>query len=207
MSSTYGSTGKRILDVALSAAGLLLTLPAIAAVALLIRATLGSPILFAQLRPGLHGRPFRLYKFRSMTDARGRDGSPLGDDARLTAVGTWLRKLSLDELPQLWNVLKGEMSLVGPRPLLMEYLPLYDAKQRRRHEVRPGITGWAQVKGRNAISWEEKFDLDVWYVDHVSFGLDMKIIALTLLRIVRPHGISEPGSATMSKFTGSARHE
>jgi lipopolysaccharide/colanic/teichoic acid biosynthesis glycosyltransferase len=207
MSSTYGSTGKRILDVALSAAGLLLTLPAIAAVALLIRATLGSPILFAQLRPGLHGRPFRLYKFRSMTDARGRDGSPLGDDARLTAVGTWLRKLSLDELPQLWNVLKGEMSLVGPRPLLMEYLPLYDAKQRRRHEVRPGITGWAQVKGRNAISWEEKFDLDVWYVDHVSFGLDMKIMALTLLRIVRPHGISEPGSATMSKFTGSARHE
>jgi lipopolysaccharide/colanic/teichoic acid biosynthesis glycosyltransferase len=207
MSSTYGSTGKRILDVALSAAGLLLTLPAIAAVALLIRATLGSPILFAQLRPGLHGRPFRLYKFRSMTDARGRDGAPLGDDARLTALGAWLRKSSLDELPQLWNVLKGEMSLVGPRPLLIEYLPLYDEKQRRRHEVRPGITGWAQVKGRNAISWEEKFDLDVWYVDHVSFRLDMRIMALTLLRIVRPSGISEPGSATMSKFTGSARHE
>ena len=207
MSSIYGSKGKRILDVALSAAGLLLTLPAIAAVALLIRATLGSPILFAQLRPGLHGRPFRLYKFRSMTDARGRDGAPLGDDARLTAVGEWLRKLSLDELPQLWNVLKGEMSLVGPRPLLIEYLPLYDEKQRRRHEVRPGITGWAQVKGRNAISWEEKFDLDVWYVDHVSFRLDMRIMALTLLRIVRPSGISEPGSATMSKFTGSARHE
>ncbi len=207
MSSIYGSKGKRILDVALSAAGLLLTLPAIAAVALLIRATLGSPILFAQLRPGLDGRPFRLYKFRSMTDARGRDGAPLGDDARLTAVGAWLRKSSLDELPQLWNVLKGEMSLVGPRPLLIEYLPLYDEKQRRRHEVRPGITGWAQVKGRNAISWEEKFDLDVWYVDHVSFRLDMRIMALTLLRIVRPSGISEPGSATMSKFTGSARHE
>jgi lipopolysaccharide/colanic/teichoic acid biosynthesis glycosyltransferase len=142
-----------------------------------------------------------------MTDARGRDGAPLGDDARLTALGAWLRKSSLDELPQLWNVLKGEMSLVGPRPLLIEYLPLYDEKQRRRHEVRPGITGWAQVKGRNAISWEEKFDLDVWYVDHVSFRLDMRIMALTLLRIVRPSGISEPGSATMSKFTGSARHE
>ena len=207
MSSIYATTGKRILDVALSAAGLTLTLPVILAVALLIRATLGSPVIFSQLRPGFRGRPFLLYKFRSMTDARGRDGAQLADEARLTAVGAWLRKLSLDELPQLWNVLKGDMSLVGPRPLLMEYLPLYDAKQARRHEVRPGITGWAQVKGRNAISWEEKFDLDVWYVDRVSFGLDLKIVALKLLRLVRPHGISQPGAATMSKFTGSARHE
>ena len=207
MSSIYATTGKRILDVALSAAGLTLTLPVILAVALLIRATLGSPVIFSQLRPGLRGRPFLLYKFRSMTDTRGGDGAHLADEARLTAVGAWLRKLSLDELPQLWNVLKGDMSLVGPRPLLMEYLPLYDAKQARRHEVRPGITGWAQVKGRNAISWEEKFELDVWYVDRVSFGLDLKIVALTLARLVRPHGISQPGAATMSKFTGSARHE
>jgi len=207
MSSIYATTGKRILDVALSAAGLTLTLPVILAVALLIRATLGSPVIFSQLRPGLRGRPFLLYKFRSMTDARGRDGAQLADEARLPAVGAWLRKLSLDELPQLWNVLKGDMSLVGPRPLLMEYLPLYDAKQARRHEVRPGITGWAQVGGRNAISWEERFELDVWYVDRVSFGLDLKIVALTLLRLVRPHGISQPGAATMSKFTGSARHE
>jgi len=207
MSSIYATTGKRILDVALSAAGLTLTLPVILAVALLIRATLGSPVIFSQLRPGLRGRPFLLYKFRSMTDARGRDGAQLADEARLTALGAWLRKLSLDELPQLWNVLKGDMSLVGPRPLLMEYLPLYDAKQARRHEVRPGITGWAQVGGRNAISWEERFELDVWYVDRVSFGLDLKIVALTLLRLVRPHGISQPGAATMSKFTGSARHE
>jgi lipopolysaccharide/colanic/teichoic acid biosynthesis glycosyltransferase len=148
-----------------------------------------------------------LIKFRSMTDARTRSGQPLPDAARLTTFGSWLRRLSLDELPQLWNVLKGDMSLVGPRPLLMEYLPLYDARQARRHEVRPGITGWAQVNGRNALSWEQKFELDAWYVDHVSFGLDLKILALTLLRVVRASGISEPGAATMSKFTGTARHE
>lgn len=207
MSSFYRTIGKRILDVALSAAGLLLTLPAIVVVALLIRARLGSPVIFAQHRPGLHGRPFVLYKFRSMTEARARSGEPMADEARLTAVGGWLRKLSLDELPQLWNVLKGDMSLVGPRPLLMEYLPLYDSSQARRHEVRPGITGWAQVKGRNALSWEEKFDLDIWYVDRACFGLDMKILALTVLRIIRPSGISEPGNATMSKFTGTARHD
>jgi sugar transferase EpsL len=142
-----------------------------------------------------------------MIDARARDGAPLADETRLTAIGKWLRKLSLDELPQLWNVLKGDMSLVGPRPLLMEYLPLYNARQARRHTVRPGITGWAQVKGRNALSWEEKFNLDIWYVDHLSFSMDLHILALTALRIVRPHGISQPGSATMPKFTGSTRDE
>jgi sugar transferase EpsL len=203
----YGSTGKRILDIALSAAGLLLTAPVIVVVALAVRATLGSPILFAQQRPGLRGRPFVLYKFRTMTVARSADGEPLPDAVRLTRAGAWLRKLSLDELPQLWNVLKGDMSLVGPRPLLMEYLPLYDARQQRRHEVRPGITGWAQVNGRNALTWEQRFEHDVWYVEHVSFATDMKILALTVLRVLRPQGIAEPGSATMSKFTGSARHE
>jgi lipopolysaccharide/colanic/teichoic acid biosynthesis glycosyltransferase len=203
----YATIGKRILDVSFSAAGLLITAPVIALTALLIRATLGSPILFAQERPGFKGRAFVLYKFRSMTDARTGAGEPLADEARLTAFGAWLRKSSLDELPQLWNVLKGDMSLVGPRPLLMEYLPLYDARQARRHEVRPGITGWAQVKGRNALSWAEKFELDVWYVDNLSFGLDMKILGLTLMKIARPQGISQPGSATMPKFTGNARDE
>lgn len=207
MSSIYATIGKRILDASLSAAGLLLTLPIIAVTALVIRVTLGSPILFAQERPGLDGRPFVLYKFRSMTDTRARGGEPLADEARLTAVGTWLRNSSLDELPQLWNVLKGDMSLVGPRPLLMEYLPLYNSRQARRHEVRPGVTGWAQVKGRNALSWEEKFDLDVWYVDHLSFSVDMKILGLTLLRIARPQGISQPGSATMPRFTGTMRDD
>ena len=207
MSSIYGTTGKRILDVVLSAAGLALTLPVILVVALLVRATLGPPILFAQQRPGLHGRPFLLYKFRSMNDARAPGGHVLPDDARLTAFGAWLRRMSLDELPQLWNVLKGEMSLVGPRPLLMEYLPLYDGRQAKRHDVRPGITGWAQVNGRNALSWEEKFELDVWYVEHLSFKVDMNILGFTLLRIVRPSGISEPGAATMSKFTGNVRRD
>jgi lipopolysaccharide/colanic/teichoic acid biosynthesis glycosyltransferase len=142
-----------------------------------------------------------------MSDARAPDGELLGDEARLTAVGHWLRKLSLDELPQLWNVLKGDMSLVGPRPLLMEYLPLYSPKQARRHEVRPGITGWAQVNGRNAVSWEERFDLDLWYVERVSLTLDLRILSMTVLRVVRPHGISQPGSATMTKFTGTGRNE
>lgn len=204
MSSLYVRTGKRLLDICLSAAALLATLPVILAVALLIRAVLGSPVLFTQKRPGLEGRPFMLYKFRSMTEARTRDGALLADEARLTRFGAWLRKLSLDELPQLWNVLKGDMSLTGPRPLLMEYVPLYNARQARRHEVRPGVTGWAQVKGRNALTWEEKFELDVWYVDHVSLTLDLKILALTALTLVRPHGIAQPGSATMPKFTGSA---
>jgi sugar transferase EpsL len=205
--SFYRTTGKRILDVSLSAAGLVAAAPLIVVLALVIRAALGSPVLFSQLRPGLNARPFMLYKFRSMNDARSPDGELLGDEVRLTALGKWLRKLSLDELPQLWNVLKGDMSLVGPRPLLMEYLPLYDERQRRRHEVRPGITGWAQVKGRNALSWEEKFDLDVWYVERQSFALDLRIIWMTIAKLVRPHGISQPGSATMPRFTGSARDD
>jgi lipopolysaccharide/colanic/teichoic acid biosynthesis glycosyltransferase len=204
---SYSTTGKRLLDICLSAAGLAFTLPLIVAVALVIRTTLGSPMLFTQVRPGRHGRPFILYKFRSMSDARAPDGELLGDEARLTAVGHWLRKLSLDELPQLWNVLKGDMSLIGPRPLLMEYLPLYSPKQARRHEVRPGITGWAQVNGRNAVSWEERFDLDLWYVERVSLTLDLRILSMTVLRVVRPHGISQPGSATMTKFTGTGRNE
>ena len=205
--SLYGKTGKRILDVIVSAAGLLITLPLILLTALVIRAALGSPVLFAQERPGLNGRPFVLYKFRSMTQARARDGTVLPDEKRLTTVGRWVRRLSLDELPQLWNVLKGDMSVVGPRPLLMEYLPLYNARQARRHAVRPGITGWAQVNGRNAVTWDQRFDCDVWYVDHVSFALDARILALTVLRLLRPHGISQPGSATMPKFTGSARDD
>ena len=207
MSPIYGATAKRLLDVAIAIVGLTLTLPLIVVLALLIRWKLGSPVLFAQERPGLGGRPFVLLKFRSMTDARASDGALLPDEVRLTPFGAWLRRLSLDELPQLWNVLKGDMSLVGPRPLLMEYLPLYDARQARRHEVRPGITGWAQVNGRNALRWEEKFELDVWYVEHASFVLDMKILWLTLLRVLRPHGIAQPGSATMPKFTGSARRD
>jgi sugar transferase EpsL len=205
--SFYGKTGKRILDVIVSAAGLLLTLPLILLTALVIRATLGSPVLFAQERPGLNGRPFVLFKFRSMSDARGRDGTLLPDEKRLGVVGRWVRRLSLDELPQLWNVLKGDMSLVGPRPLLMEYLPLYNERQARRHRVRPGITGWAQVNGRNAVTWDQRFDFDVWYVDHVSLALDARILALTALQVVRPRGISQPGSATMPKFTGSTRDE
>jgi sugar transferase EpsL len=179
------------------------TLPVIAVVAALIRGRLGSPVLFRQRRPGLRGGPFTLYKFRTMSDQRDEDGSPLSDELRLTALGRTLRRFSLDELPQLFNVLKGDMSLVGPRPLLMEYLPLYTPEQARRHAVRPGITGWAQVNGRNAVNWEERFRLDVWYVDHRSFRLDFRILWLTLRRVLSADGINEPGSATMSKFTGS----
>lgn len=163
---------------------------------------MGRPALFRQVRPGLHGRPFEMIKFRTMRDATGPDGQPLPDADRLTAFGRWLRATSLDELPELWNVLKGDMSLVGPRPLLMEYLSLYTPEQARRHEVRPGITGWAQVNGRNALSWDQKFALDVWYVDRHTLWLDVKIIVLTLRRIVQGDGISAPGSATMEKFEG-----
>ena len=205
--SFYRTAGKRILDVSLSATGLVLTLPLVLVVAALVRAILGSPILFAQERPGLKGRPFVLYKFRTMTDARAASGEHLGDAARLTLFGAWLRKSSLDELPQLWNVVRGDMSLVGPRPLLTEYLPLYNARQARRHDVRPGVTGWAQVKGRNALTWPEKFELDIWYVDRVSLATDLRILGLTLLRLLRPQGVSQPGSATMPKFTGNAADE
>lgn len=168
-----------------------------------IRRKLGSPAFFRQVRPGRNGRPFNLIKFRTMTDARGLDGQVLPDADRLTPFGRFLRATSLDELPELWNVLKGDMSLVGPRPLLMDYLPLYSAEQSRRHEVRPGITGWAQINGRNALSWDEKFKLDVWYVDNRSLWLDIKILLLTVRKVLVRDGISAAGEATMSRFTGS----
>ncbi len=179
--------------------------PLLALLALAVRWKLGRPVLFAQTRPGRYGAPFAFYKFRTMTEARDAAGELLPDAARLTPFGELMRKLSVDELPQLLNVLKGEMSLVGPRPLLMEYLPLYSRQQARRHEVRPGITGWAQVNGRNALAWEERFELDLWYVEHRSFWLDLKIIAMTAWRVLRPQGIAQPGQATMTKFTGSQR--
>ena len=195
---------KRLFDVLVAAAGLLILWPALAFVALAVRCTLGSPILYRQQRPGLQDRPFELLKFRTMQNLYDSQNHILSDEERLTQFGTLLRRASLEELPQLINVLRGDMSLVGPRPLLMEYLPLYSAEQARRHEVRPGITGWAQVNGRNALSWEEKFALDVWYVDHQSFMLDMKILWLTILNIIRPRGsISQAGHATMPKFTGN----
>jgi len=165
---------------------------------------MGSPVIFRQERPGLHGRPFRMIKFRTMRNATDAAGNPLPDAQRMTRVGTFLRSSSIDELPELWNVLRGEMSLVGPRPLLMEYLPLYSPEQARRHDVKPGITGWAQINGRNALSWDEKFALDVWYVDNRSFLLDLKILALTVKKVVVREGISQQGQATMEKFRGSA---
>ena len=195
---------KRILDLSAALFGLILLAPIILILAILIRLKLGSPILFTQIRPGSHGKPFKMIKFRTMTDARDTDGNLLPDNIRLTAFGRFLRATSLDELPELWNVLKGDMSLVGPRPLLMEYLPLYTHEQVRRHQVRPGITGWAQINGRNAISWEAKFKLDVWYVDNQSFWLDLKILALTLKKVCVREGISAEGEATMPKFTGSS---
>lgn len=195
---------KRLFDLVLAATGLLALAPVLAGVALAVRVNLGRPVLFRQVRPGLGGRPFTMLKFRTMRDAMGPDGAPLPDAERLTRLGRFLRATSLDELPELWNVLKGEMSLVGPRPLLMEYLPLYTPEQARRHEVRPGITGWAQVNGRNAIGWDEKFRLDVWYVDHRSFWLDVKILLLTLKKVFVREGISQPGRATAERFRGSA---
>lgn len=194
---------KRILDLSAALLGLILLAPIILILAILIRLKLGSPVFFTQVRPGLHGRPFKMIKFRTMTDARDADGNLLPDSIRLTAFGRLLRSTSLDELPELWNVLKGDMSLVGPRPLLMEYLPHYSPEQARRHEARPGITGWAQINGRNAISWESKFQLDVWYVDNQSFWLDLKILVLTIKKVFVREGISAEGEATMPKFTGS----
>ncbi len=194
---------KRFFDFLASSLALLLLALPLLALAWLIRRKLGSPVLFRQVRPGLHGKPFTMVKFRTMTDERGPDGALLPDAQRLTPFGRFLRASSLDELPELWNVLKGEMSLVGPRPLLMEYLPLYTPEQARRHEVRPGITGWAQVNGRNAISWADKFALDVWYVDHRSLWLDVQILWRTVRKVLVRDGISAEGEATMSKFTGS----
>lgn len=193
---------KRIFDIVVAAAALVILSPVIAIVALLIRLRLGSPVLFRQIRPGKDAKPFEMLKFRTMTEARGPDGAPLSDAERLTGFGRFLRSTSLDELPELWNVLKGDMSLVGPRPLLMEYLPLYSAEQARRHEVRPGITGWAQINGRNALSWEEKFAFDTWYVDNRSFRLDLKILALTIGKVLKRSGISADGNPTMPRFEG-----
>ncbi|MDJ0837711.1 MAG: sugar transferase [Acidobacteriota bacterium] len=196
---------KRLLDLSVAGAGLLLGAPFFLVLMLLVRIKLGSPVFFRQQRPGLHGKPFYMNKFRTMTDARDENGELLPDSVRLTPFGKFLRAASLDELPELWHVLKGEMSLVGPRPLLMEYLDRYSPEQARRHEVRPGITGWAQVNGRNAISWEEKFRLDVWYVDNHNLLLDLKIIRLTAWRVLSRSDINAEGSATMEKFTGTRR--
>lgn len=195
---------KRMFDLAVAATALVLLSPVMLAVALLVRLRLGSPVLFRQQRPGRYGRPFTMIKFRTMTEARDADGRLLPNHLRLTPLGRFLRASSLDELPELFNVLKGDMSLVGPRPLLMEYLPLYSAEQARRHEVRPGITGWAQVNGRNAISWEDKFAHDVWYVDNQSLGLDLKIILLSILKVVRREGVNHSEAVTMPRFTGTS---
>jgi lipopolysaccharide/colanic/teichoic acid biosynthesis glycosyltransferase len=199
----YPAFGKRALDVVLSAAALVVLSPVILLAALAVRFGLGSPVLFRQQRPGLQGRPFTILKLRTMRDDRDANGALRPDGDRLTAIGRVLRAASLDELPELLNVLRGDMSLVGPRPLLMQYLDRYTPEQARRHEVRPGITGWAQVNGRNALSWEDRFRLDVWYVDHVSLALDLKILALTLVSVLTGRGISQPGEATAREFMGS----
>lgn len=196
---------KRLFDFVIALLLLVLLCPVIFLVALLIRIRLGSPVFFRQQRPGLHGKPFCIYKFRTMLQKWDERGELLPDAQRMTALGTFLRNFSLDELPQLFNVLQGDLGLVGPRPLLMEYLPLYNAEQARRHDVRPGITGWAQVNGRNAINWEDKFKYDVWYVDHQSFWLDIKILWMTAMKIVRSEGVSQAGHVTMEKFRGSAQ--
>ncbi len=200
--SFYHRYGKRALDLALTIPALIVLSPVLLLIALSVRLTLGAPILFRQTRPGLHGKPFTLYKFRTMTDARDAQGNLLPDAERLTRFGRFLRATSLDELPELFNVLRGEMSLVGPRPLLMQYLDRYTPEQARRHEVKPGITGWAQVNGRNALTWEQKFAFDVWYVDHQSLWLDARIIVLTIWKILTREGISHPGHATMEEFWG-----
>jgi sugar transferase EpsL len=196
---------KRGLDILLAGTMLVLLSPILAVVAVLVRVKLGSPVVFRQLRPGLHGRPFRLVKFRTMLDACDSSGNPLPDAQRLTRFGQWLRSTSLDELPELVNILRGDMSLVGPRPLLMQYLPLYSPEQARRHAVRPGLTGWAQVNGRNALSWEDKFRLDTWYVDNRSLLLDLRILLLTLRKVVRREGIAAADDVTMPPFLGNGR--
>ena len=194
---------KRALDLLVAILGSVILSPVILLVAILIRFFLGSPVIFRQQRPGYQGKPFFLYKFRTMTDARDAAGKLLPDGSRLTGLGRFLRSLSLDELPELFNILRGDMSLVGPRPLLMEYLPLYSAQQSRRHEVYPGVTGWAQIHGRNALDWPARFDLDIWYVDHRSFWLDLRILLLTIGKVVSREGISQPGQATTEYFTGN----
>ena len=196
---------KRLFDLTVATVALVFLALPLAVLAAIVRIGLGSPVLFAQTRPGLHGAPFRLLKFRTMTDARDDSGQLLPDEVRLTALGAYLRQTSLDELPELLNVLRGEMSLVGPRPLLMDYLPLYSPRQARRHEVKPGLTGWAQVNGRNALQWDEKFELDVWYVEHQSLWLDVKILLRTVRYVLARRDIAQPGHATAERFKGAAR--
>ena len=198
---------KRSLDIVIASTALILLSPVYFYVAYKVRKNLGSPVLFRQVRPGLHGKPFEMIKFRSMKDAVDAQGNVLPDSERLTPFGKMLRASSLDEMPELWNVIKGDMSIVGPRPLLMEYLPLYNAEQAKRHNVRPGITGYAQVNGRNAISWEKKFELDTWYVENQSLWLDFKIMLKTFKKVLAKDDISAEGEATMSKFTGSPEHK
>lgn len=194
---------KRLFDIIFSFVLIIFLLPIIIILACFVKGKLGSPILFKQMRPGIHGIPFYFYKFRTMTSDKDENGVMLPDHQRLTSFGKFLRKYSLDEFPQLFNVLKGDISIVGPRPLLMEYLPLYTDEQKKRHDVKPGITGWAQINGRNSISWEEKFELDIWYVQNQSFLLDMKILILTVVKVLKSEGINQQGNATVEKFTGS----
>lgn len=198
----YGGL-KRCFDIIGAGVGLVILMPVLAIVASLVAWKIGRPVLFRQMRPGLAGRPFEILKFRTMRDLLDDGGSPLPDDQRLTAFGRALRASSLDELPELWNVIKGEMSLVGPRPLLTQYLARYTVEQYRRHDARPGITGWAQINGRNAITWEQKFRLDVWYVDNAALWLDIKILIVTVWHVFRRHGISAAGTATMNEFLGN----
>ncbi|WP_317259135.1 sugar transferase [Paenibacillus sp. J5C2022] len=198
---------KRLIDIVVASLSLIVLSPVMLIVALLVRVKLGSPVLFKQRRPGLRGRPFHLYKFRTMNDGKDSYGNLLPDHLRLTPFGCWLRKYSLDELPQLLNVIRGELSLVGPRPLLMDYMALYTEEQARRHHVRPGITGWAQVNGRNDVTWEERFQRDIWYVDHQSFWLDMKILLLTVKKVVKSDGVSNANHATMPMFEGTTHNQ
>lgn len=198
---------KRLLDIVIASSALVLLSPVYALVAYKVKKNLGSPVLFRQVRPGLHGKPFEMVKFRTMKDALDVEGNPLPDSERLTPFGKMLRATSLDEMPELWNVIKGEMSIVGPRPLLMEYLPLYNSEQAKRHHVRPGITGHAQVNGRNAISWEKKFELDTWYVENQSLWLDFKIMLKTVKKVIAKDDISAEGEATMTKFTGTPEQQ
>lgn len=198
---------KRVFDFSTSSIGLVAIAPILITTAIVVKNKLGSPVLFTQTRPGLYGKPFELYKFRTMTDEKDENGELLPDSIRLTNTGEFLRKYSLDELPQLINVVKGDISFVGPRPLLMEYMDLYNDQQKKRHDVKPGITGWAQVNGRNAISWEEKFELDIWYVENQSFWLDMKILYMTARKVIKSEDINQLGQATMEKFTGSKEVE
>lgn len=200
----YKNGIKRIIDVLLALLGFTLALPIFIITVVLLAVANSGSVFFTQVRPGLNERPFRLIKFKTMNDRRGSDGELLPDEIRLTRIGRWVRKLSLDEIPQLLNVIKGDMSLIGPRPLLMEYLPLYNETQHRRHEVRPGITGWAQVNGRNTIDWNTKFNYDVWYVDHISLFLDIRILWMTVIKVIKVEGISSETSATMEKFTGNS---